>query len=208
VAIREIHHRVKNNLQTVASLLRLQMRRGLPEESKVHFVDSLNRIVSIASVYEIILSNSSGQDDVEIFSLIEKIGDMLVYSDDHDHNNISIEYSGAKLLIDSKIAVSVALIINELIQNCIKHAFAQMIEGKINVIIEENNHMIKVLVSDNGIGVSTPLSPSLGLDIVKMMVEHDLSGRFRIQGTNHGTDALLEFPSYRGEQLEETDYDC
>jgi two-component system, sensor histidine kinase PdtaS len=208
VAIREIHHRVKNNLQTVASLLRLQMRRGLPEESKVHFVDSLNRIVSIASVYEIILSNSSSQDDVEIISLIEKIGDMLVYSEDHDNKNISIEYSGSSLLIDSNIAVSVALIINELIQNCIKHAFPQMEQGKINVTIEENNHMIKVLVSDNGIGLLTPLAPSLGLDIVKMMVEHDLSGHFRIQGTDNGTNAFVEFPANRRGQREKEDYDC
>ncbi len=71
VMIQEIHHRVKNNLQTIASLLRLQMRRGLPEESKGHFVESLNRILSIASVYEIILSNSS-VDNVDILSLIEK----------------------------------------------------------------------------------------------------------------------------------------
>src|SRR5690606_3773130 len=83
VAIREIHHRVKNNLQTVASLLRLQMRRGVPEESKVHFVESLNRISSIASVYEIILS-SSGVDEVDIYSLIEKIGNMLVYEAKHE----------------------------------------------------------------------------------------------------------------------------
>ncbi len=196
VAIREIHHRVKNNLQTVASLLRLQMRIGLPEESKVHFVESLNRILSIASVYEIILSNSS-IDDVEIFSLIEKIGNMLVFNEDHDSKNIIIEYSGPKLLIKSNIAVSVALVINELIQNCVKHAFTGLDEGKIIVMIHENAPMIRVLVQDNGLGYSKETTPSLGLEIVKMMIEQDLSGKFNIFGTSDGTIATVEFPLER-----------
>jgi two-component system, sensor histidine kinase PdtaS len=195
--IREIHHRVKNNLQTVASLLRLQMRRGIPEESKVHFIESLNRILSIASVYEIILSNSNTQDFVEILILIEKIGNMLVSSNDHDNKSISIEYSGPKLYIKSNLAVSIALIINELIQNCVKHAFLSTDEGKIKVIIRENGHMVNVKVSDNGIGCSTPITPSLGLDIVRMMIEHDLSGHFSIQGTDKGTDVFVEFPLIR-----------
>jgi two-component sensor histidine kinase len=196
VAIREIHHRVKNNLQTVASLLRLQMRRGIPEESKVHFVESLNRILSIASVYEIILSNSS-IDDVELFSLIEKIGNMLVFNEDHDNKRIIIEYTGPKLLIKSNIAVSVALVINELIQNCVKHAFIGLNEGNIRVMIQENAPMIKVQVQDNGIGCTKEITPSFGLEIVKMMIEHDLSGKFNIVRTSDGTITTVEFPLER-----------
>ena len=70
MAIREVHHRVKNNLQTVASLLRLQMRRGLPDDSKIYFQESLNRILSIASVYEVILDESH-TDKVNIGKLIK-----------------------------------------------------------------------------------------------------------------------------------------
>ncbi|WP_251033578.1 sensor histidine kinase [Bacillus sp. ISL-75] len=194
VAIREIHHRVKNNLQTVASLLRLQMRRGVPEESKFYFIESLNRILSIASVYEIILSNSENQDDVEIVSLIEKIGNMLVLSEDHEGKLISIDYSGPKILIKSNLAVSVALVINELIQNCVKHAFAEMTEGQIDVVIQEEASAVRVLVKDNGIGYTPSIKPSLGLDIVKMMIEHDLSGHFSIEGTSEGTEVTVEFP--------------
>ncbi|HJV16707.1 MAG TPA: ATP-binding protein, partial [Bacillales bacterium] len=121
------------------------------------------------------------------------------FSNDHDNKNISIEYRGPKLFIKSKMAVSIALIINELIQNCVKHAFTTIGEGKINVIIQENGHMVKVQVSDNGIGCSTPITLSLGLEIVKMMVEHDLSGHFCIQGTSKGTNAFVEFPLIREE---------
>ncbi|MEC1525196.1 histidine kinase N-terminal domain-containing protein [Neobacillus niacini] len=197
VAIREIHHRVKNNLQTVASLLRLQMRRGLPEESKVHFVESLNRITSIASVYEVILSNSS-VDDVDIYQLLEKIGNMLVWESEHENKRIMISYSGPHLQIKSTKAVSVALVVNELIQNCVKHAFKAMNEGKIVVLFEQKGNDIEVQVIDNGEGYSPKSKPSLGLDIVRMLVEHDLSGHFSIERTNQGTLATVTFPVERG----------
>lgn len=196
VAIREIHHRVKNNLQTVASLLRLQMRRGLPEESKVHFVESLNRITSIASVYEVILSNAS-VDDVDIHQLLEKIGNMLVWESEHENKRITINYSGQHLQIKSNIAVSVALVVNELIQNCVKHAFKTMKEGKIEVLFQLKGNHIEVQVIDNGEGYSPISKPSLGLDIVRMMVEHDLSGHFSIQRTGLGTLASVTFPVER-----------
>ncbi|PLS17299.1 histidine kinase [Bacillus sp. M6-12] len=197
VAIREIHHRVKNNLQTVASLLRLQMRRGVPDESKVHFIESLNRVLSIAAVYELILSNSS-VDDVEIRSLTEKIGNMLVYSEDHENTEITIEYSGPRLEIKSNVAVSLALVINELIQNCIKHAFRSVLKGRIDVSFVHNDSHIEVLVKDDGDGYLPDAKPSLGLDIVKMMIEHDLSGEFTIQRAEIGTIASVRFPHGKG----------
>lgn len=81
-------------MQTVASLLRLQMRIGAPEESKPHLLVSLNRVLSISSVYEIILA-SSHVDHVDLLELIKKIGDMIVCTEDHARNVISIEYSGS-----------------------------------------------------------------------------------------------------------------
>ncbi|CAG9620316.1 sensor histidine kinase [Sutcliffiella rhizosphaerae] len=193
VAIREIHHRVKNNLQTVASLLRLQMRRGVPEESKVHFVESLNRILSIAHVYEIILSNSS-EDDVEVYSLIEKIGNMLVEQPQEDSKAISISYAGPRLTIKSNKAVSVSLIINELIQNCVNHAFQNRSSGNIHVTFYANGLEWNVQVEDDGVGYSESSKPSLGLEVVKMMAEHDLSGHFTIRKTQSGTIAAIGFP--------------
>ncbi|WP_066288666.1 sensor histidine kinase [Bacillus sp. FJAT-29937] len=196
VAIREIHHRVKNNLQTVASLLRLQMRRGLPEESKVHFEESLNRISSIASVYEIILSNSS-VDEIDIYSLIEKIGNMLVSEAGPEYRGINITYSGPRLLIHSNKAVSVALVINELIQNCVKHAFNTNHDGRIEVLFKQKDDNIEVQVIDNGDGYSPEAKSSLGLDIVKMMIEHDLNGCFTIERADPGTIATVKFPLER-----------
>jgi two-component system, sensor histidine kinase PdtaS len=196
VAIREIHHRVKNNLQTVASLLRLQMRSEVPEESKIHFSKSLNRILSIASVYEIILSSSS-DDEVDLYSLIRKIGNMLVYGEDHEKKDISIIYKGSRMLVNSSKAVSMALVINELIQNCIKHAFNYQDIGQIEISFYQVCQELEVVVSDNGSGYSEKVKHSFGLDIVKMMVEHDLGGKFTIERTEYGTSASVKFPIER-----------
>lgn len=196
VAIREIHHRVKNNLQTIASLLRLQMRRGLPEESKIHFEESLNRITSIASVYEIILSNST-VDDVDLYQLIEKIGNALVMESGVDMN-ISISYSGPNIQIKSDKAVTVALVVNELIQNCVKHAFKTIEFGEIEVLLQQMDGQIMVQVIDNGEGYSPPSKTSLGLDIVQTLIEHDLSGQFKIQKAENGTVASVVFPLKEG----------
>src|SRR5690606_35377421 len=196
VAIRQIHHRVKNNLQTIASLLRLQMRRGLPEESKIHFEESLKRITSIASVYEIILSNST-VDDVDLYQLIEKIGNALVMESGVDMN-ISISYSGPNIQIKSDKAVTVALVVNELIQNCVKHAFKTIEFGEIEVLLQQMDGQIMVQVIDNGEGYSPPSKTSLGLDIVQTLIEHDLSGQFKIQKAENGTVASVVFPLKEG----------
>ena len=193
VAIREIHHRVKNNLQTVASLLRLQIKRKVSEESKVYLSESLNQVLSIASVYELILSGSS-MDEVDIYSLIERIGNLLVYGEDRRSKDITIRYAGSSLILPSKVAVSVAIIINEIIQNCLKHAFAEMREGEIEVKFQHEQEYATVQVKDNGGGFSPKAKPSLGLEIVTMMVEHDLLGKLMIEESTQGTTVTVTFP--------------
>ncbi|MFE4812459.1 histidine kinase N-terminal domain-containing protein [Peribacillus simplex] len=197
VAIREIHHRVKNNLQTVASLLRLQMRIGAPEESKPHLLVSLNRVLSISSVYEIILA-SSQVDHVDLLELIRKIGDMIVHTEGHARQSLSIEYSGDELhSIDSDIGISVALVVNELIHNCVKHAFKEGTEGKITVCFQKDGPELEIQVKDDGIGYSPAVKPTLGLDIIRMTVENDLDGEFSIHRIKEGTLASVRFPYKR-----------
>ncbi|WP_144553071.1 sensor histidine kinase [Peribacillus simplex] len=197
VAIREIHHRVKNNLQTVASLLRLQMRIGAPEESKPHLLVSLNRVLSISSVYEIILA-SSQVDHVDLLELIRKIGDMIVHTEGHARQSLSIEYSGDELhSIDSDIGISIALVVNELIHNCVKHAFKEGTEGKIAVCFQKDGPELEIQVKDDGIGYSPAVKPTLGLDIIRMTVENDLDGEFSIHRIKEGTLASVRFPYKR-----------
>ncbi|GAB6259082.1 sensor histidine kinase [Peribacillus sp. N1] len=196
VAIREIHHRVKNNLQTVASLLRLQMRIGAPEEIKPHLLVSLNRVLSISSVYEIILA-SSEVEHVDLLELIRKIGDMIVHTEGHARQCLSIEYNGELHSIDSDIGISVALVVNELIHNCVKHAFKEGSEGKITVCLQKDEPVLEIQVRDDGIGYTPAMKPSLGLDIIRMTVENDLDGEFSIHRIKEGTLASVRFPYKR-----------
>jgi two-component system, sensor histidine kinase PdtaS len=191
--IKEIHHRVKNNLQTVASLLRLQMRRGVPEEAKKLFEESLNRISSIASVHEI-LSNT-GLDQVEMRVLVEKIGKMLVLNSSVDETKIEIKFRGESFRLKSDKAVSFALILNELILNSMEHAFIGKRSGKIRVEVFVEYGTAQVLVLDDGVGYSGPQGrPTLGLQIVQTLTEHDLFGAFTIERTHEGTKATVSFP--------------
>nr|WP_269668823.1 sensor histidine kinase [Staphylococcus gallinarum] len=206
VAIREVHHRVKNNLQTVASLLRLQMRRGLPDDSKIYFQESLNRILSIASVYEVILDESH-TDKVNIGKLIKKIGNMLVYNDNSETCRIHISYHiNQTILLPSNIAVSLALIANELISNCIKHAFDNKDVGNIDVKLiytDSDNEMILV-VQDDG-GDSLDFEESFGLNIINTITENDLGGSFKLTKNRIGTMGKVNF-QHKGSNGYEENY--
>ncbi|MEJ7219026.1 sensor histidine kinase [Staphylococcus gallinarum] len=206
VAIREVHHRVKNNLQTVASLLRLQMRRGLPDDSKIYFQESLNRILSIASVYEVILDESH-TDKVNIGKLIKKIGNMLVYNDNSEACRIHISYHiNQTILLPSNTAVSLALIANELISNCIKHAFDNKDVGNIDVKLiytDSDNEMILV-VQDDG-GDSLDFEESFGLNIINTITENDLGGSFKLTKNRIGTMGKVNF-QHKGSNSYEENY--
>ncbi|MBM7645910.1 two-component sensor histidine kinase [Scopulibacillus daqui] len=192
--IKEIHHRVKNNLQTVASLLRLQMRKDISNSSRLSFQECLNRILSIASVHEV-LSNT-GADSVEAAEMIEKVGTTVTRSaaDSSKDINITFKYH-EPFFIKSDKAVSLALIVNELIQNSIEHAFKERHTGFIKVELYRLASSIQLIVSDNGIGYRRKdQTPSLGLEIVSQLTKHDLNGTFNIKGQASGTKAVVHFP--------------
>lgn len=192
IAIQEIHHRVKNNLQTVASLIRMQMRKGIPEESKIYFEDTLNRVFSISAVYELILSNEN-EDEVDIIKLAEKVSSSMAVSDFYKKINLKIESNSKKILTSSRKAVSIALIINELIQNSVKHAFIENQHGEILVNFYANEDFLELQIFDNGVGMGE-FQTSLGLEIVKNLAVHDLNGDFRYLPGIRGTHAVIKFP--------------
>ncbi|MFD1204555.1 MULTISPECIES: sensor histidine kinase [Sporosarcina] len=194
VVIQEIHHRVKNNLQTVASLLRLQMRQGVPEESKSSLEDTLNRIYSISSVYELILAKEhADDDDVNIVELTRKICTAMVINETELKLDLIIQPNGNKIITTSRKAVSIALIVNELIQNSLKHAFRHGDEGQIQVDFFSNEKFLELHITDNGVGMNDPKS-SLGMEIIRNLVTNDLNGDFHYAPTKKGTHAVIIFP--------------
>jgi len=193
VAIREIHHRVKNNLQTIASLLSLQSRRINNKSAKKAFNESISRILSIAVTHEILAQN--GVDDVDIKTIITKIKDSTIKFGLPPDKKIKITIKGDSFNIDSEKATSIALVVNELLQNSIEHAFKNKNDGYIDLWIQKGSVYSSISILDNGTGfdLNSIKSESLGLSIVKTIVKDKLYGHLNIDSTLRGTKVIFDF---------------
>ncbi|MGE5484770.1 MAG: sensor histidine kinase [Ignavibacteriales bacterium] len=194
-AIQEIHHRIKNDLQIVAGLLRLQQRRVHSAAMKGVLADSIDRILAVAAVHEILSSGGSGLVDVR--EVAEKIVTMQQTTQREPGRNIEIRVSGDRIMLAGKRAMSAGLVINELTHNAFSHAFSARAEGRIEVALEDKGQSVVLRVSDNGTGFPEGFfakkSPTLGLSIVRALVADDLKGVIEISNRN-GAYIEVEFP--------------
>jgi two-component sensor histidine kinase len=192
VAIREIHHRVKNNLQTIASLLKLQSRRIKNEEAKLAFDESISRVISIAVTHEILAQN--GVDDVDIKTIIEKVvsNSLGIVNEECD---IELSITGDSFDICSDLATSIALVVNELVQNSVQYAFLNRKKGHIDIKIQRGIQYSSILVTDDGVGfnVEKVREGSLGMKIVKSIIMDKLKGCYSIDTTENGTKVSFDF---------------
>lgn len=193
VAIKEMHHRVKNNLQTIASLLRLQMRRTDNQETHQVLGESMNRILSIASTHELLAQ--SGVDEVMIGEVILNIKNNTMRYFANPHFQVSISLEGDDFKVDSDIATSVALIINELLQNSLKYAFRDSEAGRVRIVVTQGELYSRIQVMDNGGGfdVKNTEQNRLGLSIVQTLVKDKLRGSLEIESGPTGTCATFDF---------------
>ena len=193
--IREIHHRVKNNLQTIASLLRLQGRRLESEEARAALAESVLRIGSIALVHETLSEDPS---DVAEFGEVARrisrmVGDGLLSAD----SAISIDVQGSAGAIAADLATPLAVTVTELMQNDIEHAFPDGRPGSVTVELARERGEIVVVVADDGVGVSDDAlqKSRLGLQIVSSLIA-ELGGTFTIS-SEAGTRAEVRIPASR-----------
>jgi PAS domain S-box-containing protein len=175
VLLKEIHHRVKNNLQVISSLLRLQSRSIDDQDILEIFTESQHRVRSMALIHEK-LYRSHDLARVDFGSYIQDLASFLFrsYRAERGAVRLSVDADGVSLPIDT--AVPCGLIINELISNSLKHAFADGREGEIRVsLVAEQEQRIRLAVSDNGVGfpedVDFRRTPSLGLQLVNTLVD-------------------------------------
>ncbi|HWR40022.1 MAG TPA: histidine kinase N-terminal domain-containing protein [Patescibacteria group bacterium] len=199
--IQEIHHRVKNNLQTIASLLRLQARRTRSEEVKAALRESVNRILSISVVHEFL--SQQDREFIDVAEVAKNILDMVIQNMLEPDFNIETVFNGPTVILPSEQASSLALVINELIQNCIEHGFVGRQEGLIGIDIEIMADEYQIDIFDNGIGLPESFdlnsTNSLGLQIVRTLIETDLGGKFRLS-TKSGTRASITVPRSIGDR--------
>lgn len=166
VLLKEIHHRVKNNLQIISSLLRLQANANF-EDNNLKFNDAINRVNAMAIIHERMYKTDM-LSDFDLEQYLSGLIDSLFRNYDIE-NKIDVQYNVTIKQISSKTLVPVALLLNELITNSIKHAFANTQNPEIKIIVaptSENDFLIEY--SDNG-HWKKDSSDSLGMEIVSAM---------------------------------------
>ncbi|MCI5649500.1 MAG: histidine kinase N-terminal domain-containing protein [Fusicatenibacter sp.] len=192
-AIRELHHRVKNNLQTMASLLRLQARRTDSEETKRVLYESINRILSMSVTHQLL--SQTGVEDVNLKEVLRVVKNNAVQPFLRPNLKVDLELLGDDITVNSDIATSAALAVNELLVNSMKYAFEGREEGKIQIRLEKGKVYSTVTVTDDGIGfdASKKKKESLGLNLVQTMVQDKLHGNLKIRSSSRGTKVTFDF---------------
>jgi two-component sensor histidine kinase len=198
--IREIHHRVKNNLQTVAALLRLQARRIDSEEAKLALEEAVRRVGSIAIVHET-LSHAVGET-VEFDEIADRLGTMVAEVGSLG-GRVRVRREGTFGILPSESATALAMVLTEVLQNAVEHGYdAEDAEasGTITVTVQRLVGRLHMTVEDDGRGLPADFdldgSASLGLSIVRTLVESELGGVLAIGPNPHasGTRAEVDVP--------------
>jgi len=202
VLIREMHHRVKNNLQTISSILRLQGRRVASPEAKEAIEESVQRIRAIALVHEKLSSGASAEVDFGDIaqSLVRWVEEGLVSPE----RRVVFSVQGDPGQIRAEVATPLAVALTELLQNAVEHAFpdgwTDHGPGRVLVTLGNDGTELVVRVEDNGVGLPDDFStaePSLGLTIVRTLVTHELAGRLTMS-THGGTIVEARVPVSAG----------
>ncbi len=182
VLAQEIHHRVKNNLQTVASLLRLQARSDEVDPRKA-LEDSVNRILAIAAVHEVLTQRRDEEVDLE--ELLDRLRSMLVQGLGAEKTvNAQLE----PILLAGDRATALALVFSELLQNALEHG-----GSSVRVELAQRNGQVVLAIADDGAGI-TGEEAGTGLSIVRALVRDELRGTLDLY-SNGGLRAEVVFPA-------------
>ncbi len=176
--IREVHHRVKNNLQTIASLLRLQARRSDDEEVRRALAEATARTASMAAVHDLLAH--SDHECVDLVAVARRVVELVRSGAMGDDSGVTVHVSGSTGEIDAGTATSLALALTELVHNALEHAFAPGAPGTVRVDVRRAGDALTLIVGDDGRGLAPGVdltdSRGLGFSIVRTLVEEDLRG--------------------------------
>ena len=199
VLLREIHHKVKNNLQLISCLLYIQSKKVVDERPQDILQDFQNRVKSMAMVHEK-LSKSHNLARINLAEYVKSLIDKLFQFYNVRPDRIALNFDVDKIMIGVDTAVSCGFVINELVSNSIKHAFPGGRKGEINIEFHsEGEKGFRMVIRDNGIGFKKDQTKSntLGLQLVNAVVEH-IDGSIKLDSSG-GTRLEISFrePIYR-----------
>ncbi|HEU4718588.1 MAG TPA: PAS domain S-box protein, partial [Bacteroidia bacterium] len=199
VLLKEVHHRVKNNLQVISSILNLQSSYVRDKKILEILVESQNRIKSMAFVHES-LYQTKDFSNISFQEYVSNIARNLVhsYSSSDSPPELNLQLDPVKLHLDT--AIPCGLIINELLSNALKYAFQPGKSGEINLVLRQRKDRIELSISDNGKGLPDDFdfrnTESLGLQLVVSLVEQ-INGKIKLD-TKKGTKFTIEFAGLSG----------
>jgi two-component sensor histidine kinase len=188
ILLREVHHRVKNNLQVISSLLNLQSKKIRNRRLLEIFTESQHRIHSMALIHEQ-LYRTSNFDSIRMDEYIKLLVNNLCRSYGGQHRKVQLAVNGNVPGLNINKAIPCGLIINEIVSNSLKHAFPPSFQGRPKVTVEmrlRGEKNIQLTVKDNGIGLPEGFdmskSTSLGMELIRIITEDQLQGKVRQTG--------------------------
>lgn len=191
--LREMHHRIKNNLQTIAMLMELQINEAEKLTTQQVLETNIHRVRSIATVHEVL--SERGFKLVDVKDVLERIANLTLSSLVASHQQIEIQVIGESLALPSKHATSLTIVVNELLQNALEHGFMGRENGRIGISFGRSKEEIIILVWDDGVGFIEGFNAGLGLEIVQTVIRDDLNGRVKFNSLSpRGTEVSIRLP--------------
>ena len=193
LTVREMHHRVKNSLQLVASVLNLQGRKTTDGEVRRTLQESVARVLSIAAIHDVLLRNPDDMRSVGSDVLLEQLCSHLQALIPPEQE-IVLRWSGDRIEMTSDTATSVSMVVTELVTNAIRHGFPEQCGGEIEVSVCRGELTHTIAVRDNGRGFAPSATGThLGMNIVEATVRDKLKGTLHVQTDSFGTQVSFGF---------------
>jgi two-component system, sensor histidine kinase PdtaS len=194
--IREIHHRVKNNLQTVAALLRLQARRVSSADARAALEESVRRVASIAIVHETLAM--SVDEEVQFDGVVDRVAAAAVEVAAPE-TKVHLRRASSFGVLPAEVATPLAMVLNELLLNAVEHGFPEGANGEVVISAHRFRKQLHVSVADNGRGLPEDFdldsADRLGLQIVRTLAHGELRGSIEMRPrTGGGTEAVVVVP--------------
>lgn len=192
--IREIHHRVKNNLQTVASLLRIQARRTHSDVAREALGQAMRRVAAIAVVHDTLSEGLNQNVDFDV--VFDRV--LLLIAEVASSHNTTVRpiSSGSFGVLPSEYATPLALALTELVTNAVEHGLAGKADGEVEITSSRDDELLRVKVRDNGVGLPEgKVGSGLGTQIVRTLIQGELGGTIdwhTLMGS--GTEVTIEIP--------------
>ncbi len=196
----EIHHRVKNNMQVISSLLKLQSNSFNDDKIKKALLESQNRVRAMASVHKN-LYKSNNLSSINLLPFLKELVESILVSYQTNSSKIALEFKADDIVISIDQATPIGLIVNELVSNSLKYAFPDRHNGTIRINITHNNGEVHLHFSDDGIGMPQSIDwrdpDTLGLQLVANLAENQLHGSIKME-SNNGTHFIVIFEENPG----------